>query len=58
MLLLSYAVLLQVTITSPLFLSYQVTDGLLLCKRPAGRLMDASWYVVYIRWSSIATPVL
>ena len=50
--------LLRVTVTSPLFLSYQVTDGLLLCKHPVGRLMDASWYVVYIRWSSIAIPVL
>ena len=26
-----------------LFLSYQVTDGLLLCKRPAGRLMGNTW---------------
>ena len=36
-------VMLRVTITSPLFLSYQVTDGLRLCKRPAGHLMDNTW---------------
>ena len=45
-------------LTSLLFLSYQVTDGLLLCKHPAGRLMDTSWYLVYIPWSSIITLVL
>ena len=45
-------------LTSLLFLSYQVTDGLLLCKHPVGRLTDTSWYLVYIPWSSIITLVL
>ena len=36
-------VMLRVVVTSPLFLSYQVTDGLSLCKRPTGRLMDNTW---------------
>ena len=50
--------MLQVTITSLLFLSYQVMDRLWLCKHPAERLMDTSWYLVYIPWSSITTLVL
>ena len=50
--------LLRVAVMSLLFLSYQVTDRLWLCKCPMEHLMDASWYVVYIPWSSITTLVL
>ena len=36
-------VMLWVTVTSLFFLSYRVTDGLLLCKRPTGCLMGNTW---------------